>query len=567
MRSRFRARLSLPALAVVAACATTPAPLVDPQATAPELTGFGVARMNVTTSVPAARQWFLQGVEQAYAFNEREAVRAFKAALAQDPRCALCAWGVAWQLGPNINAVEREDLHEALRYARLAQSLASGATPLEQALIEAMVVRYDDDGGAPQSPAPPQAALCGSGGGRKAHPLDVAYALQMRGVADAHPEDPDVVSIYAEAELIATRDDWWEPKTGKPAGRIGEVADRLERGLKTQPEHTGLNHYLIHTVDAPGVAQRAVAAADRLGTLAPQAPHLVHMPAHTYIRVARYADATRVNQAALAAQQQLDARLETLHFAQTKNWSGHNRHFLWFAVLMQGRGDLALETARHLAANAASSTSPWGAYQRGLPLLTLIRLERFGDALEETSRAGTAEKMPGIYEYARGIALARTGRAAEASVLVGVLGERARTAKATAKPDDDFAKMMADLQATLLHELEAEVAFARGDVDAAVAAGRAAIESEDAMGGEPPLLGAGSEIALGGLLLRAGRAKDAEAAYRAGLVAAPGSGWALAGLYAAVAAQGRSADAAQVQAEWARAWPDADAALRPRTES
>src|SRR5512144_2949479 len=145
---RVRSNLPLLGFIGIASC-TSLAPLVDRQATAPELPGFGVVQMTVTTSVPAARQWFLQGVEQAYAFNEREAVRAFKAALAQDPRCALCAWGVAWQLGPNINAVEREDLHEALRYARLAQSLASGATPLEQALIEAMVVRYDDDGGAP----------------------------------------------------------------------------------------------------------------------------------------------------------------------------------------------------------------------------------------------------------------------------------------------------------------------------------------------------------------------------------------------------------------------------------
>jgi hypothetical protein len=167
--------------------------------------------------------------------------------------------------------------------------------------------------------------------------------------------------------MVATRDDWWDQKTGKPAGRIGEVADRLERALSKNVDHTGLNHYLVHAADAPGVAQRAVAAADRLGSLAPQAPHLVHMPSHTYVRVGRYADATRVNQAALSAQQDLNARLETLGFAQTKNWNGHNRYFLWFDALMQGRGALALETARRLAASAATSTTPWQEYQRGLP--------------------------------------------------------------------------------------------------------------------------------------------------------------------------------------------------------
>jgi tetratricopeptide (TPR) repeat protein len=561
----FRSHLPLLGVVVIASCAGL-APLVDRQATAPELPGFGVVQMTVTTDVPAARHWFLQGMEQAYAFNEREAVRSFKAALAQDPQCAACAWGVAWQLGPNINAVERGDLREALRYARLAQSMAGNATPLERALIDAMVVRYADEGIAPGAGLP-QSAMCGSGGTSKAHPLDIAYALQLRVIADTYPDDPDAVSLYAEAEMVATRDDWWDQKTGRPAGRMGEVADRLERALSTHVDHIGVNHYLIHAVDAPGVARRAVAAADRLGSLAPQSPHLVHMPSHTYVRVARYADATRVNQTALDAQQRLDARLETLGFAQTKNWNGHNRHFLWFAALMQGRGDLALETARRIAASAATSKSPWGAYQRGLPLLTLVRLARWGDALEETAGAGAAERTPAMFEYARGIALARTGRVAEAEVIVVSLDERVRTARAAAKPDDDFAKAMTEMLAALSSQLKAEVAFARGDVDAALAAEREAIRAEEAMGGEPPMLAAGSQVALGDLLLRAGRYAEAEAAFRADLAVQPGSGWALRGLHAAVAAQNRGAEAQQVQAEWARAWQEADAALRPAPRS
>ena len=142
--------------------------------------------------------------------------------------------------------------------------------------------------------------------------------------SELEPNNANLLADYADA-VAATQQTANNPKS---------IA-LIERALKAHPDHTGLNHYLVHTVDAPGVAQRAVVAADRLGTLAPQSPHLVHMPSHTYIRVARYADATRVNQAALAAQQQLDARLETLHFAQTKNWNGHNRHFLWFAAHLE----------------------------------------------------------------------------------------------------------------------------------------------------------------------------------------------------------------------------------------
>jgi hypothetical protein len=546
----------------VCACAGL-APLVDRDAKAPELTGFGTVRMTVTTDVPAARRWFLQGVEQAYAFNEREAVRAFKAALAQDPRCAACAWGVAWQLGPNINNVERSEAAEARRYARLAQSLAANATPLERALIDAMAVRYADDGRAASAGAAPS-DLCTSGA-TKAHPLDVAYAARLRALADAYPDDADVVSLYAEAELVATRDDWWNAKTGKPAGRVGEVADRLERALNDHADHTGLNHYLIHAVDAPAEARRAVAAADRLATLAPQAPHLVHMPSHIYIRVARYADATRANQAAIDAQQRLDARLETLGFAQTQDWNRHNRHFLWFAALMQGRGDFALETARRIAASAASSTSPFAEYSRGLPLLTLVRLARWGDVIEETSGGG--ERAPWMFEYARGIALARSGRGAEGATIVAVLEGRVREARAAVKPDDDLARLRADMLATLASELKAELAYARGDVEAALAAAREAVRSEEAMGGEPPLLAAGAGIAFGELLFRAARYAEAEAAFRSELAHQPGNGWALRGLHAALAAQNRPADAERVQAEWADAWQEADVSLKQAPRS
>jgi len=293
----------------------------------------------------------------------------------------------------------------------------------------------------------------------------------------------------------------------------------------------------------------------------------VHMPSHTYVHVGRYADATRVNLSALSAQQDLNARVETLGFKQTKNWNGHARHFLWFATLMQGRGDLALETARRLAAGAATSTSPWGEYQRGLPLLTLVRLERWGDVLEETAGAGAAERTPGMFEYARGIALVRTGRVAETEKLVVALDERLRTARAATKPDDEFAKAMTERFAMLSSQLKAEVAFARGDVDAALAAGREAIRAEEAMGGEPPLLAGGSHVALGNLLLRAKRHPEAEAAFRADLATQPGNGWALRGLQVAVAAQNRDAEAQQVHAEWAHAWPEADATLRPAPRS
>ena len=75
----------------------------DRKARAPLLEGFGTLAWPITTAVPEAQALFTRGMLQSYAFNENEAARTFKAALAKDLNCAMCAWGVAYALGPNIN--------------------------------------------------------------------------------------------------------------------------------------------------------------------------------------------------------------------------------------------------------------------------------------------------------------------------------------------------------------------------------------------------------------------------------------------------------------------------------
>ncbi|MET0517232.1 MAG: hypothetical protein ABW005_00215, partial [Burkholderiaceae bacterium] len=376
------ARLSLLAacaLGLLAACALAP---LSPErdARAPDLAGFGRVDMAISAGSPAARHWFAQGMAQAYAFNETEALRAFRAGLAQDPGCAMCAWGVAWQLGPTINAPERAELTEALRYVDHALRHGAQASPREKARIEALALRYGH-GSQARETAPLLAAVCGArreDGAERADPLDIAYAERLHQLVERDPDDADLLSLYAEAELVATREDWWDPVTGKPAGRIGELADRLEATAARHPTHTGVNHYLIHTVDAVQVAQRAVAAADRLGALAPRSPHLLHMPSHTYAQIGRYADAERVNAQALAAEDALDADTRAQGFAPSKDWRGHNGHFQWYAALMEGRGDQALALAR-----AAVARGGWDPLQGQRPLMTLMRLERWDAVLAE----------------------------------------------------------------------------------------------------------------------------------------------------------------------------------------
>jgi predicted Zn-dependent protease len=555
------------ALLGLGSCATRFEP--DLNARAPQLDGFGAPALQAGTANAEARQRFGSGVLQAYAFNANEAVRMFKAALAQDPACAICAWGVAWQLGPNINRPDRDDLSQARSYIGLAQRNAATATPLERELIAAMALRY----GVAQptaAEAPLAAEVCGTRGARRAHPLDVLYAERMRALADAQPAHADVLSLYAEAELIATRNAWWDSKTGRPVGRVGEVATRLEAALGNAPDHTGLNHYLIHTLDSSNTAARAVAAADRLGRLAPASPHLVHMPAHIYVRVGRYGDAASVNQQGLAAEAAQRQAVKSQGFEPTGDWDDHNLHFLWFAALMQGRGSLALETARRMAERSAHIEHAYGAYHRSLPLLTLVRLERWHDVLaepaaKETRRAsGRGSMSAAVAQHARGLAFARTGQLAQAREQAVALERTLVAAKAAAKgkADDDTQATQADTVLVLHALLQAELTAGAGDLPGAQALLAPAIEAEDRIGGEPPQLAAMARVALGDLLLRHGRAAEAEAAFRADLAEQPGSGWALRGIVRSLAGQGRTADAEAARIALAAAWGAADTALR-----
>lgn len=414
--------------------------------------------------------------------------------------------------------------------------------------------------------APLLADRCGAQGEEeKADPLDLAYAERMRVLVQASPGDPDLLSLWAEAEMIATRADWWDDKTGKPGGRIGEVADALERLLPTHTGHTGLNHYLIHAVDARSVAQRAVPAADRLGRLAPASPHLVHMPSHTYVQVGRYDDAARVNEQAVAADVTLAEAQKAQGFSVSKDWRNHDQHFLWFAALMQGRGDVALQAAREVAARAATSKGIYGEYRRSLPLLALLRLQRWDALLAEPLPASTHGIGQALGEQARGVALVRQGQldAARAALQRAEAGA-AQVAQARASATS-FDRTLRDMTTAAVERLRAEIALAGGRADEALQAqARAVAAAARPDDSEPPMLGADARIALGEMQLRSGRPALAEATFREDLRLMHDNGWALQGLTQALQAQGRAGDAQALAPRLQRVWAQADAALLAR---
>lgn len=549
-------------LSVIGACTVMPL-TVDTKATAPVLDGFGDTTLVPSQGNEASRRLFAQGMAQVYAFNPPEAIRAFKAALAKDPGCGMCAWGVAHQMGPTINNPKRGDITQAKRYIDYAVNHSKDASPRDLALIGSLALRYGHSAG--KNLAPPAAAgdVCSTSSGEPADPLDIAYAQHMLMLAERFPNDPDVLSAYAEAEMVATRgDDWWDKVTGKPAGRMGELATMIEAGLVKHPEHVGLNHYMIHAVDAVPVAARATAAADRLGRLAPKSPHLLHMPSHTYAHLGRYADATRVNQLANAADEAMMADLKKQKFELTRDWRGHNTHFQWYGALMEGRSELALETARTVAGRSKGD-GEYSEYVRALPMLTLLHLQRWDELLKETMPTGGKGIAVVVGNMARGIALVRTGKLDEAKAALKLMDPVAKKLVASMTGKDRYPKMIRGVALSSVDQLAAEIAFAEKRIDDALALqAKAVADSVHANGTEPPMLASGPRLRLGSMQMRAGRHAEAEKTYRQDLVSHPKNGWALSGLKLALASQGKPGEMQAVNQDLASSWALADTKVR-----
>lgn len=560
IRSAHRLCVLALSLAIIGACSTSPF-TIDTKAKAPVLDGYGEATLVPSHGNAAARRLFAQGMAQTYAFNRPEAIRAFKAALAQDPSCAMCAWGVGLQMGPNINARSRGELGDAVKYIDYAVKHSNGASERDRALIQAAALRYGHSSA--RNLAPPAGAICRTtGDDEAADPLDIAYAMQMQDLAERFPDDPDVITHYAEAEMVATRGTMWDPVTGKPTGRIGDMTARIEKALTLHPDHVGLNHYLIHAVDAVPVADRAVAAADKLGRLAPKSPHLLHMPSHTYAHVGRYAEATEVNQRAVAADEVLMAELKKQKFAKTVDWRDHNTHFQWYGALMEGRGELALHSARNAAARTEGDHA-WSEYMRTLPLLTLLHLQRWDALAREPLVTGNEGVATVLSEMARGIGQLRTGKRSEAAATLARIEAHNKSLLEKHKGNNFMAKLVRGLATSSHKQLAAEIAFADGRIDEALKLQGEAVEAGKLPDQtEPPMLASGPRQRLGSMQLRAKRFKEAEQTFLADLVLHPKNGWALNGLEKSLAAQGRESDAHMARQTLATSWAAAESSVR-----
>ncbi|MES2524817.1 MAG: tetratricopeptide repeat protein [Gemmatimonadota bacterium] len=486
--------------------------------------GLGNYRRRIGNATPQAQAWFNQGLQLAYAFNHAEALLSFREAARLDPRCAMCEWGIAYVLGPNINAPMDTAAYAAAHAAvTRARGLVRDGNVFEGQLIKALSERYT-----PSAPA----------GGRAA--LDSAYASAMREVAARWRDDADAATLHAESVMLLSPWTYWSADA-KPLPGTPQLLSSLERAMRIDRKHPGACHYFIHAVEA-AFPERALPCAERLAALMPGAGHIVHMPGHIYLRVGRYNDAIKANEHAVHADEAYlaDAGARAGFYAVA--YYPHNLHFLGFAATMAGRTSDALKAAR-LAATRIPADAAEGAPELQLlvayPHLTLTAFGRWDEAAREPLPAPALRVATALAWYGRGVAAARTGHPAAASAALDTVRTIGSTeARYPVAPVLTIARLV----------LESEIAAATGQRAVGIERLKAAVLVEDSLTYmEPPYWSQPVRQLLGSALVAAGRPAEAEGHFRADLRRFPDNVWSLSGLAQSLVASGKVKEAEEVR--------------------
>ena len=515
-----------------------PAPL---KPVAPRLQNLGVHTFKVTTKSARAKLFINQGVNLAYGFNHAEAGRAFAEAARLDPNCAMAYWGQALVLGPNINApMNAEDEPKALELIQRALALKQYATPRERAYINALAERY-------------------TGKAEDRTKADRAFADAMRALVAAYPSDLDAKTIFAESLMDLRPWNYWT-RDGEPYTETGEIQAALQQVLARNPKHPGALHYWIHLWEPTATPERAEAEADRLLPLMPGAGHVVHMPAHIYMRVGRHTDVVKSNQMAVKADEDYIAQCRAQGLYPIAYYP-HNIHFIWMGATASGQGKVALEAARKVASSIPSEALGTAPILQGflvVPYWAMVRFARWDEILDDRGPRFDTAFTRGAWRFARAMAFAATDRLSEAerelAELKKALTDPSLKGQTTFSPNSGVAILR------IAPEVVAgEIARKRKDWDNAVQHFDRAIRYEDALiYQEPPDWPAPVRQDLGAVLLEAGRADEAEAVYWEDLRKNPGTGWSLFGLTQALKAQGKTDEAALAEKRFEQAWKEAD---------
>lgn len=512
---------------------------------APLLQGMGDHHFNVSLKDTLAVKYFNQGIMLTYGFNHKEAERSFRQVAELEPDHPMSWWGVALVQGPNLNLpMQPAAVGVAWEAVQKARKLQANGTQRERDYIEALSQRYASD--------PPE--------NRKQ--LDEAYAEAMGKLAKKYPDDLDAQVLYAEALMDLHPWDFWT-KEGVAQPWTPGILERLEYVIGRNPDHPMANHLYIHATEASPNPEKALESARRLGQAVPGAGHLVHMPAHTYIRVGMYHEGTLANQLAVESDNQYVAQCHQQGMYPL-GYIPHNHHFLWATATLEGRKQLSLEAAKSTfeRVDTLMMREPgMGLLQHfwSIPLYGYVRFGEWDQIMRHPKPDRQLLYPRGVWHYARGMAFIAGNELEKAK---DELSELKAIAAEESLEEVIIMNSAKELMKIAVLILEGEVAAAGKNYETAVALLTEAVEIEDRLRyNEPPDWFFPARHNLGAMLLESGQATMAEQVYRADLKEFPKNGWALFGLHQSLIAQGRDAEAATVKAGFDEAWKHADIRL------
>ena len=508
----------------------------------------------ISTDVTLAQTYFDQGLRLAWGFYFPESIASYQEASRLDPTHPMPYWGIAHAAGPNPNSryAQMPDDPQGAGLAAIEAALdrIDRATPMEAALIKALYVFYD----AKSIPDPRE--------------RDRAYLAEMRELNKKHPDDPDIAALYAGSFMSIRRWDYWD-KSGEAKGETLAVAEALEHVITTGNPHPGVYHLHVHLIEASLEPERAMVSADALEVTLPIGGHVVHMPAHIFVRVGDYQRAIDNNLRSLAVDKEFAQHWGDLPLPNIGTYplshkihAGHALDFVRYAATMQGSSELAIRSAKQMAEAISQHGTPMGRMQKRVaaPWVTLKIFGQWDELIATESLQHSTPYLDGILSYVKGSAHIAKGSLDQAKEQLSDIQRIAQSPDVSVNRAG--ATATAELLALAAHALDGEIKLAEGDLAGAIVAFEKGVALEDTNNyTEPPDWPQSMRLYLGNALLEAGRFEEAEAVFRKDLRWHQNNGWSLFGLMKALEAQNKKNEAKVIQNQWTSVWSRADVQL------
>ena len=530
-------------------------PVIQGEPKAILIDGSGTYSRKISTNIPLSQTFFDQGLRFAWGFYFPESIASYQESSRLDPNHPMPYWGMAHAMGPNPNSryarMPDDPQGEGLKAIKKALKRIQKADPLERRIIEAMYIFYDKE-----SISDPKKR-------------DQAYLAEMRALNNEFPDDPDIAALYAGSYMSIRRWDYWD-SDGRPKGETIEVAEALERIINNGQAHPGVYHLHIHLIEASMEPERALVSANALEETVPIVGHVVHMPAHIYVRLGNYQKAIENN----IRSQKVDRELAKLwgdmplpnigtYPLSHKIHAGHALDFVRYAATVQGNFEIANKAAWNMANRIqGEAVMVMGGQKRvSAPWLVLKIFGKWDEILSlEPEHQGTPY-LDGIWSYVLGSAHLAKGNFDLAKIELDKLNNLANSPNADqyrvgATPASSVLKVAA-------YGLQGEFFSAHGEYLKAVNSFQKGVNLEDKNNyTEPPDWAQPMRHYLGAALLKSGRFQEAEQTYRRDLKWNQNNGWSLYGLHQSLELQGKEKESEEIYKQWNIAWKASDIKIK-----